>query len=84
MPDFEALGVAVVGTSIDPVVRLQKFRDKYGIGFPFASDEDRAIGTAYGTLKGGPETTHARNTVVIGKDGTVLVDVKQLRAEGRL
>jgi peroxiredoxin Q/BCP len=92
------LGVAVVGTSVDPVARLQKFRDKYEIKFPFASDHDRAIGAAYGTLKGGPETSHERDTVVIGKDGTILLtykkvsagghaakvlaDVKQLRAEG--
>jgi thioredoxin-dependent peroxiredoxin len=94
------LGVAVVGTSVDPVARLQKFRDKYEIKFPFASDHDRAIGTAYGTLKGGPETSHERDTVVIGKDGTILLtykkvsanghaakvlaDVTQLRAEGRI
>jgi peroxiredoxin Q/BCP len=94
------LGVAVVGTSVDPVARLQKFRDKYAIRFPFASDHDRAIGTAYGTLKGGPESTDERDTVVIGRDGTILLayktvsakghaakvlaDVKRLRAEGRL
>ena len=85
---------------MDPVARLQKFRDKYDIKFPFLSDVDRAIGIAYGTLKGGPETTHARQTVVIGKDGVirlaykkvtveghaaqVLEDVRRLRAEGRL
>jgi thioredoxin-dependent peroxiredoxin len=100
LPEFDALGVAVVGTSVDAPARLQKFRDKYDIKFPFASDQGRTIGTAYGTLKGGPESTDERDTVVIGKDGTVaaaykavsakghaakvLADVKQLRAEGRL
>lgn len=90
----------MIGASVDPVARLQKFRDKYQIRFPFVSDEDRAIGMAYGTLKGGSETTHARQTVVIGKDDTivlaykkvtaaghaaqVLEDVKQLRAEARI
>jgi thioredoxin-dependent peroxiredoxin len=89
-----------VGTSVDPVPRLQKFRDKYEIKFPFASDHGRAIGTAYGTLKGGPESSDERDTVVIGREGTVLLaykavsakghaatvlaDVKRLRAEGRL
>ena len=92
--------MAVVGTSVDPVARLQRFRDKYEIKFPFASDHDRAIGTAYGALKGGPETSHERDTVVIGKDGTILLaykavtakghaekvltDVRRLRAEGRI
>jgi thioredoxin-dependent peroxiredoxin len=100
LSEFDALGVAVVGASVDPVARLQRFRDKYEIKFPFVSDVDRAIGTAYGTLKGGPETTHARQTVVIGMDGVirlaykkvtaeghaaqVLGDVKRLRAEGRI
>ncbi len=100
LPGFAELGVAVIGTSVDPVARLQKFRDKYDIEFPFASDHDRAIGTAYGTLKGGPESSHERDTVVIGKDGIILLaykavsakghaakvlaDVRQLRAEGRV
>jgi peroxiredoxin Q/BCP len=86
--------------SVDPVARLQKFRDKYDIEFPFASDHDRAIGLAYGTLKSGPESTHERDTVVIGKEGTILLayrtvsarghaakvlaDVRTLRAEGRI
>jgi len=72
----------VVGASIDPVARLQKFRDKYDIRFPFASDLDRAIGTAYGTLKGGPESTHARRTVLIGKDGVILLAYKKVTAAG--
>jgi thioredoxin-dependent peroxiredoxin len=92
--------VAVVGTSVDPVARLQKFRDKYEIEFPFASDHERTIGSAYGTLKGGPESSHERDTVVIGRDGLVLLaykavsakghaakvleDVRRLKAEGRL
>lgn len=100
LSEFDGLGVAVVGASVDPVARLQKFRDKYEIRFPFASDLDRAIGTAYGTLKGGPESTHARQTVVVGRDGVILLaykkvtaaghaaqvlaDVRKLRAEGRI
>ncbi len=100
LPEFDALGVAVVGMSVDTVARLQKFRDKYGLLFPLASDYDRAIGAALKTLKGGPESTHERDTVVVAQDGTVvlaykkvkasghaakvLADVKQARAEGRL
>ncbi len=100
LPEFDALGVAVVGASVDPVARLQKFRDRYEIKFPFVSDLARTIGAAYGTLKGGPESTHARQTVVIGKDGVILLaykkvtaaghaaqvleDIRRLRAEGRI
>jgi thioredoxin-dependent peroxiredoxin len=82
LPGFESLGVTVVGTSVDSVARLQKFRDKYDIKFPFASDEDRAIGTAYQTLKGGLETTHERDTVVIGKSGEIVLAYKKVSAAG--
>ena len=90
----------VVGISVDPVPRLQKFRDKYEIKFPFASDHDRSIGSAYGTLKGDATTTHERDTVVVDRDGrvllayhrvgaqghaaTVLNDTRRLRDEGRI
>lgn len=90
----------MVGTSVDPVPRLQRFRDKYGLRFPLVSDHDRAIGSAYGTLKGGPETSHERDTVIISREGTilrayqrvsakghaaaVLADAKALQTEGRL
>lgn len=100
LDEFSGLGVAVIGTSVDPVARLQRFRDKYEIRFPFASDHGRTVGAAYGTLKGGPESSHERGTVVIGRDGTILLayravsakghaarvlaDVMRLRAEGRI
>lgn len=100
LPEFEALGVKVVGTSVDSVARLQRFRDKYDLRVPFASDQDRAIGQAFGTLKGGPESSHERDTVLVGKDGeillayqrvgakghaaTVLSDSRRLREEGRI
>jgi peroxiredoxin Q/BCP len=85
---------------VDPVARLQRFREKYDLRFQFASDHDRSIGAAYGTLKGDLTTTHERDTVVIGSDGAVklayrrvgaaghaakvLADTKKLREEGGL
>lgn len=82
LPEFEGLGVKVVGTSVDPVARLQKFRDKYDLKFPFASDHDRAIGTAYGTLKSGPSGPHERDTVLIGMDGRILLAYERVGAKG--
>jgi peroxiredoxin Q/BCP len=100
LSEFEALGVKVVGTSVDPVSRLQKFRDKYGLKFPFASDHDRSIGLAYGTLKGDVTSTHERDTFLVDREGhvllayqrvgahghaaTVLNDTRRLRDEGRI
>ena len=92
--------MTVVGCSVDPVARLQKFREKYELRFSFVSDVDRAIGAAYGTLKGDLTTSHERDTVLIAAGGdvllayqrvsarghaaTVLIDARRLRDEGRL
>jgi peroxiredoxin Q/BCP len=82
VPEFETLGVRIVGASVDSVARLQKFRDKYDLRFPFVSDRDRAIGQAFGTLKGGPESSHERDTVLVGKDGDVLLAYQRVGAKG--
>ncbi len=95
-----ALGVSVVGVSVDAVARLVRFKEKYDLRFALVSDQDRAIGVAYGTLKGDVSTAHERDTVVIAKDGTVrlayqgvgakghaaivLADVARLRGQGAL
>ena len=62
--------------------RLQKFRDKYGIRFPFASDEDRSIGLAYGTLKGDATSTHERDTFLVDSKGVVLLAYRRVGAQG--
>ncbi len=51
MPDFEALGVEVVGISPDSVESHVKFRDKHGLNFRLLSDEDRSVAEAYGVWK---------------------------------
>jgi thioredoxin-dependent peroxiredoxin len=82
LDEFADLGVKVVGTSVDPVPRLQRFRDKYGLRFPLASDHDRAIGSAYGTLKDGRESPHERDTVIISRGGTILRAYQRVSAKG--
>ena len=72
----------VVGTSVDTVARLKTFRDKYDIGFPFASDHDRAIGAAYGTLKGDLSSSHERDTVLVDREGTILLAYQRVGAKG--
>ena len=76
-PDFEALGVALVGLSPDPVKALDKFRDKAGLSVPLASDEGlgllRALGvwvakSMYGKSYMGAE----RTTLLVGADGRVV------------
>ncbi len=62
--------------------RLQKFRDQYEIKFPFVSDHDRRIGSMYGTLKGDLTSSHQRDTVIIGKDVSILAAFQEVSAKG--
>ena len=82
LPDFQALGIGVVGLSVDPVERLRRFREKHHLRFPLVSDGDRAIGQAFGTLKSGTGGTHERDTVLVGTDGRILLAYQRVRAKG--
>lgn len=82
LPDFESIGVKVVGTSVDTVGKLVKFRDKYDLHFPLVSDEDRAIGSAFGTLKGDLSSTHERDTFLVDTSGTILLAYQRVGARG--
>jgi len=100
LSEFAKLGVKVIGMSVDPVPRQQRFREKYELALDFASDHKRTVGMAYGTLKGDQTTTNERDTVVVGTDGivklayqrvtakghtaTVLADIQRLRGAGLL
>ena len=43
LPEFEALGAAVLGVSKDPAIKHQKFIAKYDLTVPLASDESGVI-----------------------------------------
>lgn len=46
--DFAEAGAVVVGVSPDGVKSHDKFREKYGLTFPLAADEDKETLNAYG------------------------------------
>lgn len=46
---FEKAGAAIVGVSRDPVKSHDKFKAKYGLGFPLMADVDGKLCQAYGT-----------------------------------
>jgi peroxiredoxin Q/BCP len=48
LPEFEKLGVRVLGVSPDSSVSHQRFRAKYELPFTLLSDADKALSTAYG------------------------------------
>jgi peroxiredoxin Q/BCP len=74
--DYEHSGAAVLGVSPDPVKKVAKFDDKYGLGFPLLADEDHAVAEAYGvwvrkSMYGRKYMGNERTTFVIGPDGKV-------------
>ena len=74
--DYERAGAAVLGVSPDPVERVAKFDDKYGLGFPLLADEDHAVAEAYGVwvqkaMYGRKYLGNERTTFVIGPDGVI-------------
>jgi peroxiredoxin Q/BCP len=48
LPAFEKAGTAVVGVSADPVKAQDKFKVKYKLAIPLASDETHEMLEAYG------------------------------------
>jgi peroxiredoxin Q/BCP len=74
--DYEDANAVVLGVSPDPVKKIAKFDDKYGLSFPLLADEDHAVAEAYGvwvekSMYGRTYMGNERSTFVIGPDGVV-------------
>jgi peroxiredoxin Q/BCP len=87
LPEFEKAGVSVLGASADPPAKQEKFRDKYELKTPLASDEPHAMLEAYGawgekSLYGKKFWGILRTTVLIGRDGLVERIWRNVKVEG--
>ncbi len=74
--DYEAAGAVVLGVSPDPVRRIAKFDEKYGLAFPLLADEDHSAAEAYGvwvekSMYGRKYMGNERTTFVISPEGKV-------------
>ena len=75
-PEYDQAGAVVLGVSPDPVKKIGKFDDKYGLGFPLLADEDHAVAEAYGvwvekSMYGRKYMGNERTTFVISPEGTI-------------
>ncbi|GEP08304.1 peroxiredoxin [Methylobacterium gnaphalii] len=73
---FAAAGATVVGVSPDSVKSHDKFRAKYGLTFPLASDEAKSMLEAYGvwvekSMYGRKYMGVERTTVLVDADGKI-------------
>jgi peroxiredoxin Q/BCP len=74
--DYERAGAVILGVSPDPVKRIARFDEKYGLGFPLLADEDHAVAEAYGvwvekSMYGRKYMGNGRTTFVIGANGKI-------------
>jgi peroxiredoxin Q/BCP len=74
--DLAEAGLDIIGISPDPPAKLQRFREKEGLGITLVSDEDKEVLRAYGAF--GPKKLYGKEVVGVIRS-TFVVD-----AEGRI
>ena len=87
--EFREAGAMVLGISPDPVPRLRKFADKYGLPFTLLSDEDHSVAEAYGVWVHKPARGYMkarmgieRSSFVVGPDGRLERILRKVSAKG--
>jgi peroxiredoxin Q/BCP len=84
---FAAAQTAVVGVSPDPVKKHDKFRDKYELGFPLLSDEDKTVLEAFGvwvekSMYGRKYMGVERSTFLIDRTGKIARIWRKVKVPG--
>lgn len=87
LPDFSGVDAVVIGVSRDPVKSHDKFKAKYELNFPIASDEDGKTSEAYGTwveksMYGKKYMGMERATFVIDGQGVVRNVWRKVKVDG--
>jgi thioredoxin-dependent peroxiredoxin len=84
--EFERAGAVVLGVSPDDEESHLRFREKFELPFPLLADTDHAVAEEYDVWK---EKSYAgntymgveRSTFVIGPDGTVVKEMRRVKAD---
>lgn len=84
---FDAIGVSIVGVSADPVKAQERFKAKYELAFPLASDPGHEMLEAYGvwtekSMYGRKYMGVERATFLIGPDGRVARVWRKVKVPG--
>lgn len=87
MPEFEALGVKLLGISKDPPAKHQKFSAKYDLTVPLATDEDGALMEALGvwvekSMYGKKYMGIERSTFLFDAAGTLVRAWRKVKVPG--
>src|ERR1700722_2000423 len=76
LPQLGKIGLDVIGVSPDKMKPIDKFAEKYGLKFPLASDETKAVAERYGTwveksMYGRKYMGMERSSFLVGADGKI-------------
>jgi peroxiredoxin Q/BCP len=87
--EFAAADTEIIGVSPDSLKSHDKFRAKYDLHFPLASDEEKSMLQAYGvwvekSMYGRKYMGVERTTVLIDRDGTVARIWNQVKVPGHV
>jgi thioredoxin-dependent peroxiredoxin len=74
--DYETAGARVIGVSPDPVEKVKKFADKFGLDFTLLADADHAVADAYGawvekSMYGKKHMGVQRATFIVDREGKI-------------
>ena len=86
LPDLSKLGLTVIGVSCDSEKSHEKFRLKYDLDFPLASDESREIVNAFGVwgakkFMGREYEGIHRMSFLVGPDGKIAKAYHKVKAK---
>jgi peroxiredoxin Q/BCP len=89
MGDFAKAGVAVVGVSKDSIARHDKFKAKYGLGFPLGADVEGRMVEDWGVwvekkLYGREYMGIDRATFLVGADGRIVRAWRKVKVPGHV
>jgi thioredoxin-dependent peroxiredoxin len=87
LPDFSKVKAEIIGISRDPVNKHDKFKEKYALNFPLASDEEGKTCEAYGTwveksMYGRKYMGIERSTFLIDGKGVIREVWRKVRVPG--
>jgi thioredoxin-dependent peroxiredoxin len=87
LPDFSKVKAAIVGVSKDSAASHEKFKTKFKLPFPLASDEDGKVCEAYDTwveksMYGKTYMGIERSTFLIDETGVIRNIWRKVKADG--
>jgi peroxiredoxin Q/BCP len=84
--DYERAGAVILGVSPDPVKAVDRFDQKYGLGFPLLADESHGVAEQYGvwvekSMYGRKYWGVQRSTFVIDAGGVIAHVIEKVKPQ---